>query len=54
MAAQSNFRLRDIHDRTDRACIGTDTELFFVGGDDPELLDPHASDAAGARSSPVA
>jgi WhiB family redox-sensing transcriptional regulator len=38
--AQSNFRLRDIHDRTDRACIGTDTELFFVGGDDPELLEP--------------
>src|SRR5450755_2142552 len=40
MAAQSNFRLRDIHDRTDRACIGTDTEMFFVGGDDPELLEP--------------
>ena len=36
MAAQSNFRLRDIHDRRDRACIGTDTELFFVGGDDPK------------------
>ena len=40
MAAQSNFRLRDIHDRTDRACLGTDTELFFVGGDDAELLEP--------------
>ena len=40
MAAQSNFRLREIHDRTDRACIGTDTELFFVGGDDAELLEP--------------
>ena len=40
MAAQTDFRLRDIHDRTDRACIGTDTELFFVGGDDPHLLEP--------------
>ena len=41
MAAQSNFRLRDIHDRMDRACIGTDTELFFISGDDDaELLEP--------------
>ena len=40
MTARTSFRLRDIHDRTDRACIGADTELFFVGGDDPDLLEP--------------
>ena len=40
MTALASFRLRDIHDRTDRACIGADTELFFVGGDDPDLLEP--------------
>ena len=40
MTARARFRLRDIHDRTDRACIGADTELFFVGGDDPDLLEP--------------
>lgn len=40
MAERTHFSLRHIHDRTDRACIGTDTELFFVGGDDPDLLEP--------------
>lgn len=40
MAERTDFSLRDIHHRTDRACIGTDTELFFVGGDDPDLLEP--------------
>lgn len=40
MAAHTDFRLRDIHDRADRACIGVDTELFFVGGNDPDLLEP--------------
>ena len=33
-------RLRDIHDRTDRACIGADTEIFFAGGQNPDLLEP--------------
>ncbi len=30
MTARTTFRLRDIHGRTDRACIDADTELFFL------------------------
>ena len=40
MAENQTPSLRAIHDCRDRACLGSDTEIFFIGGNDPTLAEP--------------